>query len=206
MPSAAAISGKLRTKAKNLERYLLRIEKAKHERAILDADVKTAYAGAWIILTAAAERSVEDIFLRLLCGKIEYNKRRVSPVIECRSLQAAKRIVRGSRPYVDWFPYETHTLPRAKSFFTSGKPFTQLGSTQIGAFEIATSIRNALAHDSDHAVRKFRRRCVIPHSIPASESSPAAYLRGSISKTQTRFAANAAGLVHAVDNLAQNTL
>jgi hypothetical protein len=86
-----------------------------------------------------------------------------------------------------WLPYERHTEARALAFFASGRPFTALRKPDVRVFERLGILRNAIAHESSHATRRFRATFVDGRALPVDQQNPAGYLRGRHSSGVTRF-------------------
>jgi hypothetical protein len=94
----------------------------------------------------------------------------------------------GGRAYVDWLPYH-HTEKRAEAFFRSGLPFCSLEKNDKKQLEQIIVIRNAVAHQSRAALRKFENEVIGPAPLLPKERTPAGYLR-SVFRTapaQTRY-------------------
>jgi hypothetical protein len=149
------------------------------------ADLNRVYAGAFVGFTTYVERSLERLFLGLLMGRFEVSG--VAPLVQINSEVVARAVVRGGRNYVDWLPFTKHTEPRALAFLASGRPFTDLPAADARVFDRLGVIRNAIAHESSHALRQFRRIFVDGRALPAEQQRPAGYLRGQHSPGVTRF-------------------
>jgi hypothetical protein len=110
------------------------------------------------------------------------------------------RVLAGTSRYVDWLPYD-RTVKRATAFFPSGRPFVDLASSDARAMERLATIRNAIAHESGHALRVFHKDFVDGRGLPPDQSTPAGYLRGQHTAAQTRFAFLLADAVSAFSRL-----
>lgn len=198
---AAGIAKDVASRARGLDLYLRRMERLHKDGAISTRDVERAYAGGFLEFQAYVERSIEHLFLGLLRGRLKSSNRSVRPLISVDSDSVASAVVTGERAYVDWLPYERYALRRAKSFFSSGKPFSALVKSDIEAFEDVSVVRNALAHQSASALRKFRTTFIDGRSIPPSQHRPPAYLRGYHTVNQTRMNYMLSRVVATMNNL-----
>ena len=184
---ASSVAKAVSSRARSLGRYLQRVEALHASGSLSLSDVERAYSGVMLEFYAFVERSIEELFLGLLRGRLVSSNKSVRPLIKVKSDLTARAIVQGGRPYVDWLPYKDYTLRRAEAFFSSGRPFSLLERSDIDAFEDAALIRNALAHQSASALRRFGYGLVVGRSLPPREHRPAPYLRGQHTIGQTRM-------------------
>lgn len=186
MAPPSAIADEIASRARGLNGYVGRIEKVRAARSLSDSDVNRAYAGAFLAFHVAVEHSLERLFLGTVMGRFTYASRSVIPLVSIRSEVVARAIVKGDRKYIDWLPYHL-TASRADAFLSGGRPFADLRKTDTAALERLTVMRNAIAHDSAHALKQFRAQFVAGRPLPGSQRSAAGYLRGQHSTGQTRF-------------------
>ena len=184
---ATSVAKEVSSRAQLLGSYLRKVEALHASGNLPRLDVERAYGGVFLEFHAFVERSIEELFLGLLRGRLQSSYKSVKPLVKVKSDRTARAIVQGGRSYVDWLPYKQHTLPRAQAFFSSGKPFSWLRESEIEAFEDAALIRNALAHQSASALRKFGNELVVGRALPPREYRPAPYLRGLHTIGQTRM-------------------
>jgi len=78
-------------------------------------------------------------------------------------------------------------VKRAKAFLSGGRPFTDLSKPDRNFLDSLTVLRNALAHESSHAVALFRQEFTLGKALPPQQERPAGYLRGQHASGQTRF-------------------
>jgi len=154
-----------------------------------------------IAYVAFFEAQLEELFVGLMTGQLIHSQSHVRPVVILPNKRAAKSIISAGRAYVDWLPYEQHLKRRAPSFFVDGAPFVGLDSVSRAALEKATTIRNALAHASDHSQKSFEKKFITGRQIPVSQRRPAPYLRGQHSIGRTRFDATVSELVLVMQQL-----
>ena len=182
-----AVASDVQSRAKGIDQYLKRIERLHSIGDLSSRDAERAYTGGFLEFHAFSERAIEKLFIGLLQGSLRSADSTVRSKVRVLSRAVAADIVKGDRPYVDWLPYSRYTVPRAHAFFTGGRPFDRLSSDDISALEESGIIRNALAHQSATALRRFRRYCVDGKALPPSQSRPGGYLRGFHAVGQTRM-------------------
>lgn len=199
--SAETVAQSLRRQAMALNRYLTRIEALHSAKAIPKADLKYAYAGAFVTFYTATESSVEDLFLGLLMGRISPPRASIRPLVSIDSEVVARKVLRGERAFVDWLPYDRTTRKRAKAFFSRGRPFSSLGKAHRKSLERAAIIRNAIAHRSGSSQRLFITEFVEGKPLPPAERRPTGYLRGFHAPGQRRIALQFAEVLASVDAL-----
>ena len=185
--TASIVSEELASRARGLEQYVRRMDELHIDREISDVDIRRIYAGAMMNFYSAVERSIERLFMGLLMRRFQSSDPLVRPLVEIDSEAVARAVVRGDRFYVDWLPYNRFTRRRAESFFSRGLPFTQLSRKDGKNFDRVNVIRNAIAHDSSHAKRRFYEQFIDGKPLPPDQRSPAGYLRGRHRETQTRL-------------------
>jgi hypothetical protein len=148
-------------------------------------DLHRVYGGAFLAFATYVERSLERLFLGIVMKRLAAPA--IQPLVDVRSEVVARRVVAGGRKYVDWLPFERETEARAVAFLSAGKPFTSLDNADKRTLDRLGVMRNALAHESSHALRQFRRNFTDGRALPAAQLTPAGYLRGQHSPGLTRF-------------------
>ena len=100
----------------------------------------------------------------------------------------ARDVVTGGKAYLSWFPYDW-TEKRAQAFFSGGRPFTLLNAADKVFLQDLVTIRNAVAHQSSHALRKFEKRLISGTPLLPRERTPVGYLRSILraAPVQTRY-------------------
>jgi hypothetical protein len=185
--SAATVVDGVRAKAESSRLYLGRIERSVAAGLITALDAEQAYSGAFMSFHSHVENTIEYLFLGLLRGRVEHRLRSVRPLATIPSDAVATKIVFNGRSYVDWLPFSDQTLSRSKLFFSEGLPFTMLSKPDRDGLDELSVLRNALAHASGHALRRFNKVFVEGKALPAAQRRPAGYLRGQHSVGLTRF-------------------
>ena len=199
---SSAIASEVASRARGLDLYLKRVE-GLHSRGLLTVkDVERAYTGGFLEFYAHLERAIEKLFLGLLARKLASSDRTVRPRVSVLSTSVATDIIFSGRSYADWLPYDRYTLPRAKAYFSGGRPFERLDSLEQRALKNNSVIRNALAHQSTAALTNFYKTFVENRNLPQRQRRPAAYLRGSHTIGQTRMSFHLAAAVSVLRKLA----
>lgn len=168
-----------RARAK-VERLLLKGHFTRHDAALF-------YEGIFLRTVTTFEGLMEDLFIGLLAGSV-IPGRNVSARVRFKSHAVARDVMLGGRAYVDWLPYH-HTEKRAEAFFRGGLPFCHLEKNDKRELERIILIRNAVAHQSRDARKKFESKVIGTTPLLSAESTPAGYLR-SVFRTapnQTRY-------------------
>ena len=183
---AMTVANDVASRAKSFDRHLKKLECLNLKGLITQRDIEKTYAGNLLLFYAFLELSLERLFVGLLCNGFVSGHSNIRPLVQVKSYKVAHSIIRGSRPYADWLPYQ-HTQERAKAFFSRGKPFTSLESNQLRPYEDLRIIRNALAHQSKSAKTRFETRIIGDRPLPPEQRSPAGYLRGNHTIGQSRI-------------------
>ena len=149
-------------------------------------DIERIYEGLYLDAITSFEATLETLFIAYLTGGL--SKRGVVPRVKVRSPMVARDILLGGeRRFVDWLPYDK-TESRAKAFFRGGRPFTDLNDDKKRILRHIIKIRNAIAHQSAHAIKQFEKLLdeeALP--LPPRERTPAGFLRSRIDLTTTRY-------------------
>ena len=187
MPRApSTVAGEVASRARSLVYYVARMERLFNARELGRPDLNRAYAGAFLSFYTYVERSLERLFIGIVMKR--FTSPSVRPLVEVRSEVVARKIIASGKKYVDWLPFERETEPRALAFLSSGKPFTELTAADKKTLDRLGIIRNALVHESEHAMKQFRRTFTDGRALPTDQLLPAGYLRGQHSPGVTRFA------------------
>lgn len=157
---------------------------------ITTTDADRFYQGLFLSLITLFEDLLEELFIGLIVEGRGYEC--AYPVfanrVVVRSHSVARGLVLGGQQYVAWLPY-TNTETLARAYFRNGVPFTLLDGDDKGLLTRCRRIRNALAHQSEHALTEFREKVIGRQVLPAREKTPVGYLRGvfRVAPAQTRF-------------------
>lgn len=186
---AQTVAEEVASRARGLNHYTQRLERLYDDGDIIKVDIRRVYEGALVNFYSFVERSIERLFLGLLMGRFQSERKDVRALVDIKSENVARSVVKGGRSYVDWLPYNRSTRRRAKAFFSRGRPFTRLTRSEGRNFQRIAIIRNAIAHRSSYSRRRFREQFTEGKALPPSQRSPAGYLRGQHAAGQTRLEA-----------------
>ena len=171
----------------NLEATRSRTESALSAGAILLDDVTQAYTGLFLEVFTEFEALLEDLFLGLLSGLLYSLTHPIKRLVIIKPVSKVPDVIFGGRSYLDWLPYPEYTLRRAKMYFEDGKPFSYLTQPQKDTLHNYNLIRNAIAHKSDFARKRFEDM-IRQLPLLAHERTPGGYLRskprGGVGQTQ----------------------
>jgi hypothetical protein len=196
---AKQIAESLRRSAKSSQGYLDRLEKLHRNKELSQRDVTRAYEGAFLAYYTGLERHLEQLFMGVLMSRVVVSGRPARSLVTASEV-TARRIVAGDRPYADWLPIR-HTTNRARKLLSEGRPFDRLSKVDSRVLEQMRVVRNAVAHQSSHANRRFQMEFIDGNGIPPLQRTPAGYLRGQHAAGQTRLAYFMAQGVDAMDRL-----
>lgn len=196
---AQQIAESFRRSARSSQGYLERLERLHRARKLSQRDVTRAYEGAFLSFYTGLERHLEQLFMGLLMSRVVVSGRPVRSLVTASEV-TARRIVAGNRAYAEWLPIH-HTTRRARSLLSEGRPFDRLSNVDTQVLEQMRIVRNAVAHKSSHANRRFRKEFIDGNGIPPLQRTPAGYLRGQHAAGQTRLAYFMAQGVSTMDRL-----
>lgn len=152
-------------------------------------DLEQVYTGLFLDIYTAFERSIEILFLKLLCKKIRLSTYgRGKTKANFKTEQIAREILQRNEDFLQWLPY-SHTKNRAEIFFENGLPFSDLSNGYQGVLGQMVIVRNAIAHLSEFSEKKFNEKIIANMILTDSEKRPRGFLRSQFSgnPTQTRF-------------------
>jgi hypothetical protein len=196
---ASSLAADVAQRARGATGYVGRLERLYQAGELSRQDMHRSYGGAYLSFFTLFERSLENLFLGLLMGRLTCSQATRS-LVEVRSDVVARRLVAGGRSYADWLPFD-HTITRAETFLSGGRPFTDVSSVDRNALKRAHYIRNAVAHESNHSLRQFQRHVIGQQFVPVHELRPAPYLRGAHAAGQSRLDFVLAELVFVFDRM-----
>lgn len=174
-------------RAKQVDAYVIRMEKLVASDLMSERDLLLAYGGAVLTFHSFTENMIERLFLGLVAGRLKHGDRRVRSLVEIRSPVTVRKVVFAARSYADWLPYGRYTIPRAEAFLSAGRPFTDLSKYDRIHLDDMAVLRNALAHQSGHAESRFRERFTDGKALIPTQQRPQGYLRGEHAIGQTRL-------------------
>jgi hypothetical protein len=140
-------------------------------------DIGIIYRGLFLDAATSFEKYLEDLFIGLLCNTVTHPSHRVKPKVNFRNTRVCRHVLRGERSYVDWLPYDKATDKRAKAYFSNGSPFCDLPKEHRRTLETIGYIRNALAHQSKYALKRFELEVTDGLILLPAEKTPVGFLR-----------------------------
>lgn len=150
-------------------------------------DLETLYEGLFLKAVVGFESLLEEVFFDVLNGKSSNSKWRPK---FAGGRQDLRKCVYGKQKYLDWLPID-NTLNRAELFLKRGLPFSRLTADEAtddrGKLTKIVLIRNAIAHQSDFSMEKFRKSVIANTPLPVSEKRPAGFLCGRSTAALTRY-------------------
>jgi len=172
-------------KLDSLELTRSKMEKLRTKNEIELSDVERVYSGLFLEAFIAFEGLLEDLFFGLLEGNLQHNSNDVKPVtIEPKSAIRGILFEGEKKRYLEWMPYNI-TEDRANLFFEEGKPFTQLDNGLKSNLQQLHRIRNAIAHQSEDAIKQFNEKVIGSNILAPEEQTPLGYLIGKYNVNRT---------------------
>jgi hypothetical protein len=192
------LSKEFAAKCAALEGTRIKVESLLDSQFLERPDVEAVYAGLFIDAFTEFESLIERLCLGLFDGSLRSAVQPATPLLRVKPASQSRAVLFDGDNYVDWLPLEDRAIPRAKRFLSQGGPFVNLSSAERGTLKNAHLLRNALAHKSDAATRKFllsiNQQALLPH-----EKTPSGYLRtipqGGRGPTQFSLILGSLGLV-----------
>lgn len=197
MPNEPKIlSERLTKKYKALDLTRKRVDRLFVNNQIALRDKKQFYEGLYLKTHVLFETFLEELFYGLLVenSSVETPNNIVTRV-SIKSHVIARDLVQAGKDYMDWIPYE-RTMDAAKLYFRNGDPFCGLNHNEREDIYKSHVMRNVIAHESRHSLRKFEQHLIGATALPTSERKPAGYLMGiyATNPNQTRYELYAAKL------------
>ena len=156
------------------------------EGRITLTDLHSVYEALFLRALTGFEVFLENLFFSILGGKAKYPKSRVSVRMTPSSSKALSEIIHQGDKYLKWIPFD-NTEKRARLYLNGGRPFSELDDAGKLTIRTVTTIRNAIAHNSPHALKQFKTKIIGSAFLLRSEKRPAGYLRSQVNPTQKRF-------------------
>jgi hypothetical protein len=185
--SSTALSDTYTSRLRSFDRARAKVERLLLSGNVTRHDAYVFYEGIFLRTVTTLEGLMEDLFVGLLASRITPG-RNVHPRVTFQSHAVARDVMLGGRAYVDWLPY-SFTEKRAEAFFRRGYPFCNLDKNDKKELERIILIRNAVAHQSRSARKKFEEEVIGTAPLLSVERTPAGYLRSifRVSPAQTRY-------------------
>lgn len=160
---------------RRLSACCLRVEALRKRRSIAITECDLIVESAFLNAVSRFEGLLEDLLEEFVCGtqvpKVGHGR-----LIEPRSRSVFRVLLQGDRPYIDLLPYSTCTKV-AKRFLVDGRPFVDVDENDQRIIGQALLIRNAIAHRSGAALKKFREKVPGVKALSPNRQFPGPFLR-----------------------------
>jgi hypothetical protein len=186
--SATNLVTRLASHLANIEHSRRKVETLFGDRVLVRRDVELVYRGMFLEAVTAFEGFLEALFVGLVCKATSHPCRKVKPKVFFNSRAVCHSVIQGKMPYADWMPFE-NTVKRANAYLHLGLPFTSLSKDKRRKLEKISIIRNAIAHQSRQAERRFHSEVLTGLNLLSHETTPAGFLRSvfAVNPSQTRY-------------------
>ena len=169
-------------KLKGLERTRKKQEGLFSNGQLVLRDIEEVYAAIFLNSVVSFEVMIEELFIGLLAGKVNSRFSNVNSRVKITSHIVAREVVLQGRKFFDWLPYD-RTITIANVFFTGGRPFTIITKVDEKHIDKCITIRHAIAHQSQHAISKFKNEVLKGLSLIPRDRRPKSFLRAQFSAT-----------------------
>ena len=185
MPSYWRILGlsRLADQARRFTRRVLRyhdrcvrIENVFRGGKLKVTDVELVYSSSFLSLCSQWEALLEEILYEVVCGEQSKRSGNVR-YVEFKSRQNLRDVLLfPTRSYLS-IPSLKRAEELAELFVKEGRPISAVSAANRSRLAEAVKIRNAIAHESDFARKKFREAVPGVSALPRSKRLPGAFLR-----------------------------
>jgi hypothetical protein len=124
---------------------------------------------------ARFENVLNMLLEEFVCGSASRRKGHFA-LVNARSRLAFRQIMNAGRPYIDLMPYKECVVV-ATRFLNDAHPFSDVDDSDRNILAQAVLVRNAIAHRSDAALKRFRQQVNGVPSLPRHRQYPGPYLR-----------------------------
>lgn len=154
----------------------IRIEREFIRRRLKITDVELVYCSGFLSIYSQWEALLEEILYEVVCGNTSKRPGNYRHAIFRSRRHFEKVLLFPEKAYLS-----IHDLKRAESlaalFVNNGRPISAVTQRNRTLLEQATRIRNAIAHDSSVAKKKFREGVPGVSALPRPKRTPGAFLR-----------------------------
>lgn len=178
--SSAELLDSFKRKLRVLENTRKKQEALLSNGQLVRRDIEEVYAALFLGLVVSFEGLIEELFIGLLSGKVRSRRPKVNVRVKTQSDRVAREVVLQGRKFFDWLPYE-RTINIANVFFTGGRPFTLITQNEQNHIDKCLTIRHAIAHQSRHAVNKFKKEVLENLPLTPRDKRPKSFLRAQFS-------------------------
>lgn len=163
----------------------VKLEKLYAGKQLARRDLERVYEGLYVASVTSFEDFLEARFFEVMMKAAE-RKADVIPRADFKSQAVLREFVLGGRRFVNWLPYG-RTEERAAVYLRGGRPFDVASGTEKRQMKDWMTIRNAIAHTSREARRKFDADILSGLQLLPQERTPAGFLRSTLTIGTTRY-------------------
>lgn len=154
----------------------VRIEEVYREGKLRVTDVELVYSSSFLSVCSQWEALLEEILYEAVCGE-KSTRSGIVRYAEFRSRQKLREVLLfPTRSFLS-IPSLRRAEELAELFVKEGRPISAVSETNRSRLAEAVKIRNAIAHESDFARKKFRESVPGVNALPRSKRLPGAFLR-----------------------------
>jgi hypothetical protein len=153
-----------------------RMEEMVVRNAIRLTDAELLYGSTFLSVCSRWESLLILSLAECVCGSATRAQQRRRLVTVSTREALHNLLLYPGRNYVS-LPAYKEALKLGGLFLQDGRPFSAVSESSRTYLEQAAVIRNAIAHESDHAISRFRRSVPGIESLPLNRRRPASYLR-----------------------------
>lgn len=155
----------------------LRIEKEfLRSKRLKVTDIEMMYCSGFLSVCSQWEALLEEILYEVVCGEESKTSRNRRHVTFKNRRYLEKMLLFPNKGYLS-IPNLTRAQELAELFINEGRPISAVSENNRKLLKEATQIRNAIAHDSSFAKKKFREGVPGVSALPRQKRSPGAFLR-----------------------------
>ncbi len=185
---ASTLSNKLENEFNKIFISIRRLKRIKHSSNtyIANRDIDVFYEGMFLKVVTTFEAFVEELFVGLLYNKYSLpTRKKVQKVIFNNKKTVINYLLFNNR-FLNLLPY--HKLSdNHRVFYNEDNPFNTLTVHQKEILTDIFIIRNAMAHNSLTANKKFKNFIARKHPLLTSIDNPSIFLQSLNNPNQTMF-------------------
>lgn len=160
----------------NLDECCRRVEAQLSSGGLLIRDVELLYSSTFLTACSSWESLLEDVLYEAVCGAPSALKGNFR-LATFKSRTHFRDVLR--RPNKEYFSMTSvpEVVRTASLFINEGRPFSAITDPNRTLLQQAFWIRNAIAHQSDAALKTFRTKVPGATALPPHRRFPAPFLR-----------------------------
>ena len=185
---ALALSNKLENEFNRIFISINRLKRIKGSPNVYIAnrDIDVFYEGMFLKVVTTFEAFVEELFVGLLYNKYSLPTRKKVQKVVFDNKKMAINYLLFNNKYLNLLPYQKLS-ENHKVFYNENNPFNILTKSQKSILTDIFVIRNAMAHNSLTANKKFKDFLASKHPSLTSIDNPSNFLQSLNNPNQTMF-------------------